>query len=91
MWAEPAGSSKTAALGGLQYRWEGTYNTNVPVYCPDPFVRTLLEELRAHRLLHREDHTVLAPDSDRCAAIFHGFDRVLDLEVATVRGEDGVG
>lgn len=61
------------------------------VYCCDALVRVRLEELRTDDLLDGEDDAVLTPNAERRAAILDGLDSVFDLEVAAIRGEDGVG
>lgn len=56
----------------------------------DSLVGAGLQELGGHHLFDGEDDAVLAVDADGGAAILDGLDGVLDLEVAAVRGEDGV-
>lgn len=61
------------------------------VYCGNPLIGTGLEQLRGDDLLDGEDDAILAADADRRAAVLYGLYGVLDLEIAAVGGEDGVG
>ena len=63
----------------------------MPVDGSNPLIRAGLQQLGCDDLLDREHDAVLTPDTDRGAAILHGFHCVLDLEVSAVGGEDGVG
>lgn len=57
----------------------------------DPLVGAGLQQLRGDDLLDGQHDAVLTADADRCAAVLHRLDCIFDLEVAAVRGEDGVG
>lgn len=54
------------------------------------FVGFWLQQLGCDELLDGEDDTVLAADADGGTAILDGLDGIFDLEVAAIRGEDGV-
>lgn len=56
----------------------------------DTLVCTGLQQLRPNDLLDREHNTILGTDPDRCSSILYCLDRILDLEVPTIGGEDGV-
>lgn len=55
------------------------------------FIRARLQQFRGYNLFNREDYAFFAPDPNACSRIFDGFYSILDLEVAAVRGENGVG
>lgn len=57
----------------------------------DPLVGAGLQQLRGDDLLDGQHDAVLAADADRRAAVLYRLDGVLDLEIAAVGGEDGVG
>lgn len=42
-------------------------------------VCTWLQKLAGDDLLHRQYHTILAPNADSCSAVLNRLDRVLDL------------
>lgn len=56
----------------------------------DALVGTGFQQLGAYDLLNGEDDAILGADADGGAAIFHCLDRIFDLKVPTVGGEDGV-
>jgi hypothetical protein len=68
-----------------------TYNTNVSVDGCDALVCVLLHELARDQLLHRQHYAILASDTNCGAAVLDSFCGVLDLKVAAIGGEDGVG
>lgn len=68
-----------------------TYHAQVPVYGGDALVGARLQELGCDHLLDCQHNALLAPDADRGAAILDRFDGVLNLKVAAIGGEDGVG
>jgi hypothetical protein len=63
----------------------------MPVDGGDALVGVGLEQLGCDDLLDSQHDAVLAPDADGGAAVLDGLDGVLDLEVAPIGGEDGVG
>jgi hypothetical protein len=67
------------------------YNAQVSIDCCDALVGALFEELGCDDLLDGQHDAVLAPDADRGAAVLDRLHGVLDLEVAAIGGEDGVG
>lgn len=50
------------------------------VHSRNPLIGARLQELAGDDLLHRQHHTVLAPNADSCSAILNRFDRVLNLQ-----------
>lgn len=68
-----------------------TYDSQVAVDGGDALVCTSLPQLGGHDLLNGKDDAILAPDADGRATVLDGLDGVLDLEVAAIGGEDGVG
>jgi hypothetical protein len=56
----------------------------------DALVGTGFQQLGAYDLLNGEDDAILGADTDGGAAILYCLDRIFDLEVSTVGGEDGV-
>jgi hypothetical protein len=68
-----------------------THHADIPVHRRYPLIRILLQQLARDQLLQRQDDTILTPDADGCAAVLHRLDCVLDLEVAAIGREDGVG
>ena len=69
----------------------GGDDAHVPVDCCYPLVRACLQQLAGDELLERHHDAVLAPDTNRCAAVLYRLDCILDLEIATVGREDRVG
>jgi predicted glycoside hydrolase/deacetylase ChbG (UPF0249 family) len=69
----------------------GRYDAHITIHSSYPLVRTWLEELAADKLLESEYDAILALDADRCATVLDRLDRVFDLEVPTIGGEDRVG
>jgi hypothetical protein len=70
--------------------WEA-YDAQMPVNSRNALVGVGLEQLGCDDLLDGQHDAVLAPDADRGAAVLDGLDGVLDLEIAAIGGEDGVG
>ncbi len=68
-----------------------THDTNVAIHSRYPIVGTGLQELAGENFLDGQHHAITASDSNRRAAVLDCLDGVFDLEVAPVRGEDGVG
>jgi hypothetical protein len=68
-----------------------TYNTDMSVHGSDALVCVLLHELACDELLHCKYYAILASDTDCGAAVLDSFCGIFDLEVAAIRGEDGVG
>ena len=56
----------------------------------NPLIGAGLEKLGSYDFLHGEDYTIFASDPYGGSSIFYRLDCVLDLEIATVRREDGV-
>jgi hypothetical protein len=69
----------------------GRYDAHITVYGCYPLVRAWLEELAADELLESEYDAILALNANRCATVLDRLDRVFDLEVSTIGGEDRVG
>ena len=69
----------------------GRHNAHVAVHSCYPLVRAWLEELAADELLESEYDAILALNANRCATVLDRLDRVFDLEVSTIGGEDRVG
>jgi hypothetical protein len=67
------------------------YHADVAVHGRYPLVGVLFEEFAGDELFEREHDAVLAPDANGCAAVLDRFYGILDLEVAAIGGEDGVG
>ena len=63
----------------------------MPVDGRDALVGVGFEQLGCDELLDSQYDAVFAPDADRGAAVFDRLHGVLDLEVAAIGGEDGVG
>jgi hypothetical protein len=63
----------------------------MPVNGGYPLVRILLQQLAGHQLLQCEHHTVLAPNTNRRAAVLDRLYCVFHLEVAAIGREDRVG
>jgi hypothetical protein len=68
-----------------------TYDSQVAVDGGDALVRTSLPQFGGYDLLNGKNDAILAPDADGRATVLDGLDGVLDLEVAAIGGEDGVG
>ena len=54
-------------------------------------IRVGFQQLACDELLHGEHDAIFAADTDGRAAVLDCLDCVLDLEVAAIGGEDGVG
>lgn len=76
---------KGFGLGGV------TYNSQVTVNGGNALVGTGLPQLGGHDLFDGKNDAILAPDTDGRATVLDGLYGVLDLEVAAIGGEDGVG
>ena len=68
-----------------------SYYAHVAIHSRYPLIGARLQQLASDVFLDRQDDAIFAPDADRRAAVLDRFHRVLDLEVAAVGGEDGVG
>jgi hypothetical protein len=68
-----------------------THDTSIPINGGYPLIRILLEQFACDKLLECEHNAIFAPDADCCASVLDCFHCVLDLEVAAIGGEDGVG
>lgn len=68
-----------------------TYNTQMSVNSSNSLVGARLQQLGCDDLLDRKNNAIFAPDPDRRAAVLNCLHSILDLEVASVGGEDGVG
>jgi hypothetical protein len=63
----------------------------MPVDGRDALVGAWFEELGCNDLFDSENHAVLAPDADGGPAVLDRLHGVLDLEVAAIGRENGVG
>lgn len=63
----------------------------MPVDGGDALVCAWFQQLGCDGLLDGQDDAIFAPDADGCAPVLDCLDGVLDLEISTVGGEDGVG
>ena len=61
------------------------------VYCSNTLVGTSLQQLTSDHFLNCEHDTIFAPNANGGSTIFYGFDRIFDLEVASIGREDRVG
>lgn len=68
-----------------------TYNTDIPVNSGNALVGVLLHKFACDELLHCQNNAILASNADRGTAVLYSLSGVLDLEVAAIGGEDGVG
>lgn len=67
------------------------YHSQMPVDSRDALVGVGFEQLGCDEFLDGQYDAVLAPDADRGATVLDRLHGVLDLEVAAIGGEDGVG
>lgn len=63
----------------------------MPVDGRDALVGVGFKQFRCDNLLDGQHDAVLAPDADRSAAVLDRLHGILDLEIAAIGGEDGVG
>jgi hypothetical protein len=68
-----------------------TYHTDVTIDCRNSLIRAWLQKLGADDLLDCQHDAIFAPDADRGTAVFDRLYCILDLEVAAIWGEYGVG
>jgi hypothetical protein len=57
----------------------------------DALVGAWLQQLARDELLHGEDDSIFASDTDGGSTVLYGLHGVLDLEVSSIGGKDGVG
>ena len=69
----------------------GTYDPNIPIHSSYPLIRIFLEQFACDELFQSKNDPIFTSYADGCAAVFYRFHGVLDLEVAAIGGEDGVG
>jgi hypothetical protein len=67
-----------------------TYHSAVGVNGSNALVGTRFQQLGADHLLDGKDDAILGTDADGGATVLDRLDRIFDLEVSTIGGEDGV-
>jgi hypothetical protein len=58
--------------------------------CCDTFICSRLEQFTGDDLLNCQHNTIFAPNSNGSSAVFYCFDSILDLEIPSIGGEDGI-
>ena len=67
------------------------YHANMSIDGRYPIVRTRFQQLAGQDFLDGQDDTIITSNANDGSTILDRFHGVFDLEIAAIRGEDGVG